>query len=200
VTVYSPASEVERIARSLIPFHHSHLAGVRIEYVFREKPAVSGGVTTWGSARKMSGLAALLGTPGALDSSHLDFFVIEIARPVWDEIGSAQRKALVDHELSHCGLKIDDETGNVKLVMLTHDLEEFSGVLRRHGMWKQDIARFLGDVGPAQLAMFSDTLELVDADSFDPSNPAHSGAPSNPVESTPDSTPFPTTPDIQGTT
>jgi hypothetical protein len=181
MTIYSPAPEVQTVAGKLIPFHHPHLAGVRIEFVFRESIQTSGGVQKWGSARKVSGLSALLGTPGALDSSSLDFFVIEVSRPVWDELSSAQKSALVDHELSHCGLKIDDESGYVKLVILPHDMEEFSGVLNRHGSWRTEVEEFLADVGQARLLGFADGLDApadpdASNDAQPPQTPAMAGS------------------------
>lgn len=163
----SPAPEVERIARRLIPFHHPHLHGTRIEYVFREKAKTSGDYTTWGQAKIIRGLPAMLATPGAQSSAGLEFFVVEIAHDVWDEIQAPQREALVDHELSHCGITTDDD-GNTRLAMVRHEIEEFSGVLRRHGMWKADVARFLANVGPRQLDLFTDTLDnLPDLGMFD---------------------------------
>lgn len=168
----TPAPEVEKIARNLIPIHHPHLHGSRIDFHFRAKGKTEGDHRTWGTARIVRGAAALLATPGAQSSVGLDFFVIEIAKDVWDEIPPAQREALVDHELSHCGLKTDKQ-GNVNLTMLRHEVEEFSGVLRRHGMWKSDIARFLASTGPRQLEMFATTIDgMPDLSVYDPSTHA----------------------------
>jgi hypothetical protein len=56
--------------------------------------------------------------------------------------------ALVDHELCHAWALADqdednDEADPVKLSLRPHDLEEFSCIVRRHGMWREDIEDFV---------------------------------------------------------
>ena len=58
--------------------------------------------------------------------------------------------ALVEHELYHCGQKLDEwgtprfskETGLPLFAMRSHDVEEFSGIVRRYGLWKDDLREF----------------------------------------------------------
>lgn len=143
---YTEAPEVERLARSLIGEYHRHLMSERIEFVFCEKTPTKGGKETWGRARKVTGLNAFLAGQDAADDDADAFFVIEIARPVWDGINDRQRAALVDHELAHCWFEEQtDDEGNVKTIrkLLAHDLEEFSAIILRHGVWRDEVRQLL---------------------------------------------------------
>jgi hypothetical protein len=144
VTTFRPAPAVARIADDLIAKHHPELEGVRIEYVFRDPPTNTKGKQVWGSARKISGLNAYLATPSESDGAGDtdDLFVIEIAEKVWGALKDTQRIALVDHELSHCTIEVDEESDEVTLRLLPHDLEEFRGVIERHGLWEGSTAAF----------------------------------------------------------
>jgi predicted metallopeptidase len=137
-TEYSYAAEVEEVARELIAEHHQHLEDERIEYIFRSKATLKGGKTVLGKARKISGLNAFL----AKEPNRAGpFFVIEVPVEEWKELTPEQRKALVDHELSHCDLTDEGE-----LQITPHDVEEFAAVVERHGFWTQDVAVFANAV------------------------------------------------------
>lgn len=147
--IYAPAPDVAKMADRLIGDHHLHLAGQPIVYVFRDPAARSRGKIVMGKARRVTGLNAFLVSlaagGGRLDDDlggEVDhtFFVMEIARPIWDDAPIEARRALVDHELCHFG--VDDETG--ALTIRGHDLEEFNAVVERHGVWREDVAAFLG--------------------------------------------------------
>lgn len=156
---FRPAPEVKEIADRLIPEHHPHLLGVRIEYLFRKSATVTNGVMILGTASVVSGRGAFLARSTVIDTDSgevlsLDtdelvtpdkFFVIDIALDTWgydDDDGhriglsDAQRVALVDHELCHCAV----HEGNLK--MRAHSIEEFSAIVRRHGLWKPDVEWF----------------------------------------------------------
>lgn len=139
-TEYQEATDVKELAEMLIDGEHPHLLAARIEYVFVSPTPKSKTKDVWGRARKITGLSAYLGTEKAFrDASPEPFFVIEIAKEIWEAITQEQKIALVDHELSHCGY--DDE--NDQITTLAHDVEEFSGVVSRHGLWRSDIERFV---------------------------------------------------------
>jgi predicted metallopeptidase len=139
---YTDAPVVKEIAQGLIPQHHPHLEGARIEYVFRSKRLTSNGKIVAGKARKVTGLNAFLATkPPAFGG--LPFFVIEIAQDVWDALPRPQQVALVDHELCHCFREIDDDTGEWELSIRPHDVEEFAEIVYRHGLWSQDLDHFV---------------------------------------------------------
>jgi predicted metallopeptidase len=147
---YDHAPEVQAIAETLIAEHHPHLQGVPIRYVYVDPPPKSKGKTVWGRARKKGPLDAHLA-----ELEETDFFVIEAAQAVWEEMTHAQRVALVDHELCHCGL-----SDKGKLTLLAHDLEEFNAVVQRRGLWRDSVKVFVraGAAADRQLG-----LELDDA-------------------------------------
>lgn len=140
---YSDAPEVREIADKLIPKHHPHLEGSRIDYVFRSKHSTNKGKIVGGKARKVTGLNAFLASSGRRGFHGTDLFVIEIAHDLWEQLPQEQRVALVDHELCHCFREVDDETGEWVLSILPHDLEEFAEVVKRHGIWSTDLDYFV---------------------------------------------------------
>lgn len=143
---YSPAPAVELIAEQLIPDHHEHLLefATRIEYVWRDVAAKAKGRLVLGKARKVSGLNAYLGRADrdVVGEDVEDFFVVEIAADVWLILTDEQRVALVDHELSHLGVTVDDDKPDEppKLHIKGHDCEEFCSVVARHGLWSESVA------------------------------------------------------------
>lgn len=142
---FRPAAAVKRIADDLIGKHHDRLDDVRIEYVFRSETKKSRSREVWGEAKKISGLNAYLSQedgPSEAAAGDVDYFVIEISEPVWAILDAGQRKALVDHELCHCTTELDEETGDLKLKLVPHDVEEFRAVVERHGIWRTDLAAF----------------------------------------------------------
>ena len=153
---YRPASEPARIAAKLIDEHHTHLAGFRIDYVFRSEAAKSGGKTVLGKARKMSGLNAFLATEPderPADEEDISFFVIELAEDTWSKLSAAQRVALVDHQLCHCVIEWKDD-GELVLKIKGHDLEEFRCIVERHGLWDSDVAQFADTIAQAVKARY----------------------------------------------
>jgi hypothetical protein len=160
VTTFRPAPAVERIASELIPQHHEHLADCEIRYLFVDPPAKSKGAIVWGKASIVSGRAAyLLAQPGLgadlahepLDGADYAMFVIEIAELIWEHLEARERRALVDHELSHCWAG-ENEQGAFKLAIRGHDVEEFQAVVARHGMWRREIKDFAATVEQLTLA------------------------------------------------
>ncbi len=142
MTVLRPAPAVARHVADLIRTvgDHNDLDGVRIECVFRDKPAKSKGQVTWASARKIGGLNAYLAsTPGesGIEAGEADFFVLEVWEGIWQQLDDAKRRALVDHELMHCAVEFDEDNGERTLKMRGHDHEEFLAVLERNGFWNE---------------------------------------------------------------
>jgi hypothetical protein len=141
---YSEAAEVQEIAEELIPLHHPHLVDEVIVYVFRSEPATHKGREKAATARKITGLAAFLADRVREDGRRLEmrppgeFFVVEVASPIWKEMGEAARRALVDHELEHCF--VDEIKG--KPSIRGHDVEEFTSIVERHGLWDDARIRF----------------------------------------------------------
>jgi len=146
---YSPAEEVAEVARDLIDGDHTHLSTVRVEYVFASEPLKEKGKIVWGRAKKVGGLNAWLaaGTRKHDASQPEEFFVIEICKRTWDQLDDKSRKALVDHELTHCEVDLDTS----KLSIRPHDLEEFNSIVRKYGLWRADVKLFVDSVKQKQL-------------------------------------------------
>ena len=147
-TIFWNAKEVEDIAEVLIPKYHQHLIDfqVKLKYVFTNKTSKKGGKEVLGTCRKISGMNAFLSNS---EQEGEPYFVIIISKDVWDVLPPEKREALVDHELCHAGAEAsqkedtDGEEPPVKLSVKPHDLEEFSCIVRRHGLWQDDIKDFV---------------------------------------------------------
>lgn len=147
-TKFKPAPEVEEIAKDLITKYHQHLTdfNVRIEYVFTDKTPKKNGKEVWAYVRKVSNLNAFL----ASDDNHdeEEFFVMVVSEPVWEILPPIKRVPLVDHELCHLWAEADQEDEDdadaipenpVKLSLNPHDVEEHIAIVRRHGLWREDV-------------------------------------------------------------
>ncbi|MDP9075693.1 MAG: hypothetical protein M3N98_16285 [Actinomycetota bacterium] len=166
-TTYAYAPEVAEIGRRLIAQYHADLLDFgtpRIEWLFRNEAAKKNGKMVWGSASKVGGRNAFLAMPRheAAEGNPEDvdvepFFVIEIAFDIWLQLSSKQRVALVDHEICHLSVKADDRTGDPKLGIVGHDLEEFESILVRHGLFRPDLKNF-AVVAAKQLSLLGDPV------------------------------------------
>jgi predicted metallopeptidase len=139
---YEFNEEAETTAEELVEKYHPHLTGLKIAYLFKQRPDSGdheplkprkalryGKKNTLAKARLVSKIYGEL--------LRQDYkFIIEFDRELWDELSLEQQAALVDHELSPCG---NDADG---CYLKHHDLEEFRGVVERHGLWKSDIEAF----------------------------------------------------------
>jgi hypothetical protein len=133
------ADEVKAIAETLIADFHQHIGDVTVLYVFRSEHSEENGKVVLGKARKVSGLNAYLAWRHLVEDEDREgaqvssFYVVEIAHDTWAALTGPQRLALVDHELSHIGAD----------GLLSHDVEEFSGVIERHGLWRPALEEFI---------------------------------------------------------
>lgn len=131
------ADEAEAIANELIPDYHSHLLDASIRFVFTNKERKKCDRVRPASAQKVSPLVRYLASGENADPDDGPDFVILISAKDWDRFDAAQKRALVDHELCHCG---QSAKGDWKII--GHDLEEFTAVVERHGLWKRDVQVF----------------------------------------------------------
>jgi hypothetical protein len=78
-------------------------------------------------------------------------FIILLNREVWrdPEFTDDKKRALVDHELCHAAPALDeegcrkrDERGRQVWRSRKHDIEEFYGIVNRHGCYKRDLELF----------------------------------------------------------
>lgn len=139
---YDPAESVAEIAKELIPKYHPHLVNSEIAYVFKNKEIKKGGKVVLATAEKCSPKVKFL--------SGGKEFVITVSFPSWQSLTDKQKRAVVDHELMHCLVDDDDESGEKKLIILPHDVEEFYSIIERNNLWKEDLVA-LGRVVKAQL-------------------------------------------------
>jgi hypothetical protein len=103
-----------------------------------------GGRELWGKASKVSGRWEHL--------TELDF-IIEIAEKPWGEITESQRQALMDHLLESCTGE-EQEDGSMKWSIREPDVQEYSTILSRHGVWNESLSGFI------QVAQTIDIAEL----------------------------------------
>ena len=158
-------SSVYDLLSVLIDQHHRRLTNAAIGLAWHRglKPDVDGRITL-GKVRKCSDLDREL--------AHFAF-VIVLNRDFWldTRTSNAQRRALLDHELCHCEVALDENQeprrdARDRIVYRTrkHDIEEFSDIVRRHGIYRHEIESFAAslDVGRKQGKLFD---EIVPRDS-----------------------------------
>jgi hypothetical protein len=147
----------------LVEEHHEDLqhAKIALAWCTSWKPDVDGRVTL-GKCRKASDL----------DKEITQFdFVILLSRWFWrlDTTTAMQRRALLDHELSHArpkmgpdGEQAEDERGRLVWRIRKHDLEEFIDVVKRNGCYLRDIEQFAAAAIRAPLPAFEPCATCVE--------------------------------------
>ncbi len=134
------------LLQHLVDVHHEEIRDARIALAWQTSwtPDVDGHVTL-GQCRKVSELEREIADLLSYD------FVILLRQEFWlDPLTTdLQRRALLDHELEHASVKLDDhgdpvlnERGRVVYRIRKHDLEEFSAIADRYGCWKKDLEHF----------------------------------------------------------
>jgi len=131
---YGMAEAVEDIATKLIPSFHPELATARFKYIYVDKASQKSGRAVLGKVRKVSGALQFL-----LDTE----FLVEVALETWNDLGSDQRTALVDHLLERCYGEEDENTGEMKWTVREPDVNEFASILQRHGAWNEELSGFV---------------------------------------------------------
>ncbi len=127
----------------LIERYHEHLTNARIAIAWNLtwQPDVDGRCTL-GKCKRASDLDREL--------APYDF-VVMLRREFYEDasVTDAQREALLDHELSHAEVTLDesgepavDTKGRTVYRIRKHDCEEFVDVVRRNGIWKADVEAF----------------------------------------------------------
>ncbi len=132
-----------QLLEELVFTHHQHLRNARIALAWHLgwKPDADGRVKL-GMCKKASDLDREL---AAYD------FVILLRHLFWTDpqVTDPQRRALLDHELCHADVRLNkygepltDERGRTVYRTRRHDIEEFSEVVERNGLWKRDLEDF----------------------------------------------------------
>lgn len=127
---FKAAPEVEAIAKDLIEQHHGHLIEAKVAYLFREGTWVSKGRDVLAKPCKVSDRDRFL--------SGYDF-VIVVNSETWGYLTPEQRVALLDHELCHCVRQGEQRDGSPIWGLAGHDVEDFAQVVKRHGLWQNDL-------------------------------------------------------------
>ncbi len=142
-TEFQEADEAAKLARPIISKHHTHLSTARVDFIFRRQTDAEGAPKFWeskgkrilGKAQVISGLNAFLARN---DEQDEQFFVILLDHLSWQGMKKEQREAMLDHYLCRCDVDLDTS----KLTTINPDVEEFSAVVERHGLWWADVLAF----------------------------------------------------------
>lgn len=133
-----------RLLRELVGMHHAEIKEARIALAWNTgwKPDVDGRVVL-GKCKKASDLDREL---AAYD------FIIILRQSFWQDlqVTDEQRRALLDHELCHAAPRCDertgdpivDERGRIAYRIRKHDIEEFTDIVHRHGLYMRDLELF----------------------------------------------------------
>ncbi|MBQ4816438.1 MULTISPECIES: putative metallopeptidase [Bacillus] len=162
---FEESHEVRQLAKSLIDEHHPHLKDAigHIGFYIRE------GSSKWaGKAKKCT----------AFERHMTDYMLfVFVNKEAWKAMNKKQRAALVDHELCHFtrtkteepdpkdarnwitvyGPADDPDSWGIR----EHDVEEFSEIIERHGLWDTGIESFAAVVREADHQMNIDDVNRI---------------------------------------
>ncbi|NGP62683.1 hypothetical protein FLT15_31735 [Paenibacillus thiaminolyticus] len=140
---FQDSPDVEQLVKKLIEKNKEfkHLQGAKIIGRFR--------FGTWNSKGKVTLGQAKVLTPFERHEIDAELAVI-VNGEVWEHLDNKQREALVYHELCHFE-EMTDANGSPKMddnkrpmfKIAGHDLEEFSSVVRKYGLWMPDTRKFV---------------------------------------------------------
>jgi len=158
----SPAGKsMYPMLNELVEQHHEELTNARIALAWNLswKPDVDGRVTL-GKCKLASDLDREL--------AAFDFVIILRQEFFQDpQVKDTQRRALLDHELSHATVRLDDEgepiedeRGRKVYRIRKHDIEEFSGIVARHGLYKRDLESLAAALRLSKQGSLLDSQEL----------------------------------------
>jgi len=119
---YREAPEIAELAWELIQAHHPGLQEATIVYLVSSKDAKQNGVPIVGQASKVTDKERLVHDTNVQ-------FVLTIHGKNFGPLSDKQKSAHLDHLLCHCRLY----EGSPHIV--PHDLDEFAGVISRHGLY-----------------------------------------------------------------
>lgn len=61
-------------------------------------------------------------------------YIIEMSGELWDSLDDTVRYVLMQHELMHISPIMDDKSGEWKFELRPHDVEDFSKIIKKHGI------------------------------------------------------------------
>lgn len=133
-------TEPHKLLNEIREKNHTHLAEAKIGLAWRSGwRSDADGHTKMGQCRKSSDLDREM---------YAGFdFVILLNEEAWGGLNTAQKSALIDHELCHAALSMDsngepkyNDRNRLCCRIKKHDVEEFRCIVERHGLWTQDLA------------------------------------------------------------
>jgi hypothetical protein len=141
-TYFEPSPEVEKVAEGLLGQHLTlaRTRRVKIAYMLQQGAEPQHGqgrestIDTIAKAQKAAPLWEALSGYQA---------VVWVNAKAWAVLGTRQREAVVLHELLH--IDYDDE--KAKVLILKHDVEEFTYVVATYGAWHGGLERFGEQMG-----------------------------------------------------
>lgn len=143
------------IGRVLGMDEHLHLVENEIDlaFIFRCDPKEVGGRMVLGTVyepKVQGGLRDVFEWMIRRLLGRLPRFLVVLDAGYWAECGARNREILVFHELTHCQQKRDrygdlrfDMDGNPVYGLRAHDVEEFTSVVRRYGVWNDELREFI---------------------------------------------------------
>ena len=145
---YEMASkEIESLAKNIIKQYHPELQDEKIAYVIRHGAWTKNGKEVLGNTKKCSEKETLL----------TGYTFIITLNGVLRMLPENVIRAVLDHELSHCGIE-KDENGILKRYIIGHDLEDFAHIIRRYGLYSEDAKYFMQEI--KQLSIFDNEQKL----------------------------------------
>jgi hypothetical protein len=153
-----PALAAQEVGVRLIREHHIHLEEARILWLFTTAKRKKCDRVRLASAKKLSAMERYLSSGNESVETGYDFIGLIGVRE-WEGLTDQQRVALVDHELCHMAVFLKDGELNRwrrfdpnydvlsdeiewRYGVRGHDLEEFTEVIERHGLWSADRQEF----------------------------------------------------------
>jgi len=134
--------DITKLAEEIIGEYRKELKDVSIVYYCKEKASKKAGKLTLATAKKISPKDNVI---HSFDGKPDVVFAIEIAADAWGQLNDIQKKAVLHHEICHCGFETDDN-GNTTPIIMPHDIEEFSEVVKEHGYYMKDIQIFVAEI------------------------------------------------------
>jgi hypothetical protein len=153
VAIRRAPGEVLKLAQDVIDECHEHLLEAVIMWLFTTSKRTRGGHVVLGTSSRTNPLQRYLSSIGMVSSVPADYIVL-LDEKRWQRALATQRVALLDHL---CCTMIQKETVNKRSGEITKswatvgpDVTEFSGVIRRRGIWlpeQQVFARAVRETG-----------------------------------------------------
>jgi hypothetical protein len=131
---YEEAQEVAELVSKLIEKYHGDLANATICCMFKNGTWESKGKTIYGTAEKVPEKWKYL--------TDIDL-LITINKEVWEAAPQEMREALVDHELTHCHMEVNEKTGEEKYSIQSHSVEDFVSIVRKYGAWTSALKQLM---------------------------------------------------------